>query len=106
MQHSVDRLITVWRNVSRTIWFTTTSRTPSKDSVFLHNSLVPVIGNAVWKSSAKTALLDLPETNLNTNPTHPSPTSSLEKVLRIPSRRTTQALRAQLPTRRSLIPTF
>src|SRR5882672_2587778 len=106
MQHSVDRLTTVWRNISRTIWFTTTSRTPSKDSVFLHNSLIPVIGNAAQKFPTKMALPDLPETNPNTNPTHPSPTLSLAKVLRIPNRRTTPARRAQLPTRRSPIPTF
>jgi len=41
-----------------------------KDSAFLHNSSIPVIGNAVRKFPAKTALPDLPETNPNTNPTH------------------------------------
>jgi len=69
-QHSVDRLTTVWRTYQRTIWFTTTSRTPSKEL----RVLAQLINSRYWERRAefpaKTALPDLPETNPNTNLTH------------------------------------
>src|SRR5882724_7884427 len=111
MQHSIVRLTTDSPNISKTIWSTTTSRTPSQDSensskLSMHNT-----GNEKENSPTKPELPDLLETSPNTSPTLTSPTTSSAKVLPIPSRRTTTPAlpraRAQLPNRRSPpLPTF
>src|SRR5882724_8558692 len=65
MPHSVVRLTTDSPNVSKTIWSTTKSRTPSLESknsskLSMHNT-----GNEKENSPAKPELLDLLETSLN-----------------------------------------
>src|SRR5882724_4841774 len=102
MPHSVVRLTMDLPNVSKTIWSTTTSQTPSQDSENLSKLSMHDTGNEKEKSPEKPKLLDLLETSLNTSPA---------KVLPIPSRRTTTPAlpraRAQLPDRRSPpLPTF
>src|SRR5882724_78061 len=111
MQHSVIRLTMDSPNVSKTIWSTTTSQTPSQDSensskLSMHNT-----GNEKENSPTKPELLDLLETSPNTSPTLTSLTTSLAKVLPIPSRTTTTLAlpraRALLLNRRSPpLPTF
>src|SRR5882724_1579200 len=105
MQHSKDRLTMDLPNISKTIWSTTTSQTPSQDSensskLSMHNT-----GHEKENSPAKPKLPDLLETSLNTSPTLTSLTTSPAKVLPIQSRRTTTLAlpraRAPLPNRRS-----
>src|SRR5882724_4059283 len=111
MQHSVDRLTMELPNVSKMIWSTTTSQTPLQDSENLSKLSMHNTGNEKENSPMKPDLLDLLETSLNQSLTLTGPTTSLEKVLPIPSRRTTTPAlpraRAQLPNRRSPpLPTF
>ena len=103
-QHSVIRLTMDSPNVSKTIWSTTTSRTPLQDSENSSKLLMHDTGNDVGKFQMKLALPEPPETSPNTSLTHPSQTTSSAKVLSSPNRRTTLALpraRAQLLNRRS-----
>src|SRR5882724_315173 len=111
MQHSIIRLTMDSPNVSKTIWSTTTSQTPSQDSENSSKLSMHDTGNEKENSPVKPKLPDLLETSLNTSPTLTSPTTSLAKVLPIPSRRTTilALLRARAPllNRRSPpLPTF
>src|SRR5882724_5142399 len=105
MQHSIDRLTMDLPNVSKTIWSTTTSRTPSQDSKNSSKLLMHDTGNEKENSPMKPKLLDLLETSPNRSLTLTSPTTSLAKVLPIPSRTTTTLAlpraRAQLLNRRS-----
>src|SRR5882724_11829266 len=100
MQHSIIRLTMDSPNVSKTIWSTMTSQTPSQDSENSSKLSTHNTGNEKENSPAKPELPDLLETSLNT-----SLTTSPAKVLPIPCRRTeTPALpraRAQLLNRRS-----
>src|SRR5882724_640759 len=105
MQHSVDRFTMDLPNVSKMIWSTTTSQTPSQDS---ENSSKPSMyntGNEKENSPMKPELPDHLETSLNRSLTLTSLTTSPAKVLPIPSRRTTTLAlpraRAQLLNRRS-----
>src|SRR5882724_1699434 len=101
MQHSIDRLTMDLPNVSKTIWSTTTSRTPSQDSKNSSKLSTHNTGNKKENSPTKPKLLDLLETSPNQSLTLTGLTTSPAKVLPIPSRRaTTPALpraRAQLP---------
>src|SRR5882724_4066276 len=103
MQHSIIRLTMDLPNVSKMIWSTTTSQTPSQDSENSSKLLMHGTRNEKENSSAKPELPDLLETSPNTSPTLTSPTTSPAKVLPIPSRRTTTLAlpraRAQLPNR-------
>src|SRR5882724_5372873 len=105
MQHSVDRLTMDSPNISKTIWSTTTSRTPLQDSKNSSNISMHNTGNEKESSPTKPELLDLLETSLNRSLTLTGLTTSLAKVLPIPSRRTTTLAlpraRAQLLNRRS-----
>src|SRR5882724_11195640 len=106
MQHSVNRLTMDSPNISKNIWSTMKSRTPSLDSKNSSKLSMPDTGNKKENSPVKPELLDLLETSPNT-----SLTTSPAKVLPIPSRRTTTPAlpraRAQLPNRRSPpLPTF
>src|SRR5882724_3569702 len=96
MQHSVVRLTTDSPNVSKMIWSTTKSRTPSLDSENSSKLSTLDTGNEKENSPAKPELPDLLET---------SPTTSPAKVLPTPSRRTTTPAlpraRAPLLNRRS-----
>src|SRR5882724_3276363 len=111
MQHSIDRLTMDLPNVSKMIWSTTTSQTPSQDFENLSMLSMHDTGNEKENSPMKPKLPDLLETSLNTSPTLTSPTTSPAKVLPIPSRTTTTLAlpraRAPLPNRRSPpLPTF
>src|SRR5882724_8845560 len=111
MQHSVVRLTTDSPNVSKTIWSTMKSRTPSLDSENSSKLSMLDTGNEKENSPAKPKLPDLLETSPNTSPTLTSPTTSPAKVLPTPSRRTTTPAlpraRAPLQNRRSPpLPTF
>src|SRR5882724_3536955 len=111
MQHSVDRLTMDLPNISKTIWSTTTSQTPSQDSKNLSKPSMHDTGNEKENSPAKPELPDLLETTQNTSPTLTSLTTSPAKVLPIPSRTTTTLAlpraRAPLPNKRSPpLPTF
>src|SRR5882724_7009428 len=111
MQHSVDRLTMDSPNVSKMIWSTTTSQTPSQDSKNLSKLLMHDTGNEKENSPANPKLPDHLETSPNRSLTLTGLTTSLAKVLPIPRRRrTTSALpraRAQLLNRRSPpLPTF
>src|SRR5882724_1370392 len=111
MQHSEDRLTKDSPNISKTIWSTTTSRTPLQDSKNSSKLSMCDTGNEKENSPVKPNLPDLLETSLNTSPTLTSLTTILAKVLQIPSRRTTTPAlpraRAPLPNRRSPpLPTF
>src|SRR5882724_9681911 len=105
MQHSIDRLTMDSPNISKMIWSTTTSQTPSQDSKNSSKLLMHDTGNKKENSPTKPELLDLLETSLNTSPTLTSLTTSLAKVLPIPNRRTTTlalpSARAPLLNRRS-----
>src|SRR5882672_9961371 len=106
-QHSADRLIMDWPNVSKMTWSTTTSQTPSQDSTDSFKLSMLNTGNEKENSPAKTPLPVLPETSQTTNPILPNPITSLANPS--PSRRTTPALpraRAPLPTQRSPLLTF
>src|SRR5882724_497764 len=96
MQHSVIRLTMDSPNESKMIWSTSPSRTPSLDSKNSSKLSTHNTGNEKENSPTKPELPNLLETSL---------TTSLAKVLPIPSRRaTTPALpraRAQLLNRRS-----
>src|SRR5882724_2095450 len=111
MQHSVVRLTTDSPNISKMIWSTTTSQTPSQDSKNLSKLSMHDTGNKKENSPTKLKLPDFLETSLNTSPTLTILTTSLAKVLPIPSRRTTTLAlpraRAPLLNRRSpLLLTF
>jgi len=101
-QHSVVRLTMDSPNVSKMIWSTMKSWTPSLDSGKLVQGYRCRYWNEKENSPAKPELPDLLETSPNTSPA---------KVLPTPSRRTTTPAlpraRAQLPNRRSPpLPTF
>src|SRR5882672_8248541 len=107
MQHSIDRLTTDWPNVSKRIWSTTTSQTPSQDSANSSKLLMLDTGNVKENSPAKPTLPALLETSQTTNLIPPNPITSLANPS--PSRRTIPALpraRALLPTQRSPLLTF
>src|SRR5882724_4816289 len=105
MQHSVNRLTTDFPNASKMIWSTTISQLPSQKSENLSKLLMHNTGNEKENSPVKPELPDLLETSLNRSLTPTSLTTSLAKVLPIPSRTTTTPAlpraRAQLPNRRS-----
>src|SRR5882724_8079027 len=111
MQHSVVRLTMDLPNVSKTIWSTMTSQPPLQDSKNLSKLSMHDTGNEKENSHMKHKLLDLLEISLNQSLTLTGLTTSLEKVLPVPSRRTTipalPRARVQLPNRRSPpLPTF
>src|SRR5882724_6877664 len=111
MQHSVVRLTMDSPNISKTIWSTTTSRTPLQDSENSSKLSMHDTGNEKENSPVKPKLPDLLETSPNRSLTLTGPTTSLAEVLPIPSRRTTTPAllraRAQLVNRRSPpLPTF
>src|SRR5882724_11447191 len=98
-------------NVSKMIWFTTTSRPPSQDSENSSKLSTHDTGNEKENSPMKHELPDLLEISPNRSLTLTGPTTSWAKVLPIPSRRTTilalPRARAQLLNRRSPpLPTF
>src|SRR5882724_8501258 len=105
MQHSVVRLTMDLPNVSKTIWSTMTSQPPLQDSKNLSKLSMCDTGNEKENSPMKPKLLDLLEISLNQSLTLTGLTTSLAKVLPIPSRTiTTLGLpraRAQLLNRRS-----
>src|SRR5882724_8841078 len=104
MQHSIIRLTMDSPNLSKTIWSTMNSQPPLQDSKNLSKLLMPNTGNKKENSPAKPELPDLMEISLNQPLTLTGPTTSLAKVLPIPSRRTTTPAlpraRAQLLNRR------
>src|SRR5882724_10665285 len=111
MPHSIVRLTMDLPNVSKMIWSTTKSQTPLLDSENSSKLLMHDTGNEKENSPTKPELLDLLETSPNTSPTLTSLTTSLAKVLPIPSRTTTTPAlpRARVPllNRRSPpLPTF
>src|SRR5882724_4357864 len=111
MQHSVVRLTMDLPNISKTIWSTTTSQTPSQDSENSSKLLMHDTGNKKENSPVKPKLPDLLETSPNTSLTQTSLTTSPAKVLPIPNRTTTTPAlpraRAPLLNRRSPpLPTF
>src|SRR5882724_7632128 len=65
MQHSIDRLTMELPNISKMIWSTTTSQTPSQDSENSSKLLTHDTGNKKENSPVKPELLDHPETSLN-----------------------------------------
>jgi len=87
MQHSIDKLTTVFQNISRMTWFTTISQTPSLASTSFPNPSIHITGNTKQNLPAKTPLLDLLPTSPNPNPTLPSLTPSPAMVLYSPGRR-------------------
>src|SRR5882724_641372 len=89
MQHSVDRLTMDSPNVSKMIWSTTTSQTPSQDSENSSKLSMHDTGNDKENSPMKSELLNHLETTPNQSLTLTGLTTSLAKVLPIPSRRTT-----------------
>src|SRR5882724_2887262 len=105
MQHSIDRLTMELPNISKMIWSTTTSQTPLQDSKNSSKLLTHDTGNKKENSPTKPELLDHLETSPNRSLTLTGPTTSLAKVLPIPSRRTTTlallSARAQLMNRRN-----
>src|SRR5882724_4176913 len=107
MQHSIVRLTTDSPNVSKMIWSTTKSRTPSLDSKNSSKLSMLDTGNEKENSPTKPELPDL----LDTSPDLTSLTTSPAKVLPTPSRRTTTPAlpraRAPLQNRKSPpLPTF
>src|SRR5882724_13391269 len=105
MQHSVDRLTMDSPNISKMIWSTTTSQPPSQDSENSSKLSMRNTGNEKENSPMKPELPDLLEISLNQSLTLTGLTTSLAKVLPIPSKRTTTPAlpraRAQLLNRRS-----
>src|SRR5882724_11745315 len=105
MQHSIDRFTMDLPNVSKMTWSITTSQTPLQDSKNSSKLSTHDTGNEKENSPVKPELPDHLETSLNRSLTLTSPTTSPEKVLPIPSRRTTTLAlpraRAQLLNRRS-----
>src|SRR5882724_520268 len=111
MQHSIDRLTMDLPNVSKMIWSTTTSQTPSQDSENSSKLSMHDTGNEKENSPMKPKLPDLLESSPNQSLTLTGPKTSPAKLLPIPSRRTTTPAlpraRAPLPNRRSPpLPTF
>ena len=104
-QHSIVRLTMDLPNVSKMIWSTTTSQPPLQDSENLSKLSMHDTGNEKENSPMKPELPDLLETSPNQSLTLTGLTTSLEKVLPIPSRTTTTPAlpraRAQLLNRRS-----
>src|SRR5882724_8040848 len=76
MQHSINRLTMDLPNVSKTIWFTTTSCPPLWDSKNSSKLSMHDTGNKKEKSPMKPTLLDLLETSPNRSLTLTSPTTS------------------------------
>src|SRR5882724_7730784 len=65
MQHSIDRLIMDLPNISKIIWSTTTSQTPSQDSKNSSKLLMYDTGNEKESSPMKPKLPDHLETSPN-----------------------------------------
>src|SRR5882724_7116915 len=105
MQHSVDRLTMDSLSVSKMIWSTTTSQTPLQDSENSSKLSMHDTGNKKENSPMKPKLPDHLESSPNRSLTLTGPTTSLAKVLPIPSRTTTTLAllreRAHILNRRS-----